>query len=469
MYFEKLLLWLAFFCLVCASFAKAEDLLVGASALKITPPLGSAMAGYFHNRGAEAVHDDLYAKALIMQKDGVCAALLVCDLISVPREVTEQVRAIAEKDLGIPGSNVMISATHAHTGPVMASEADAYNLPPEMRKIASEYSQSLPGKIVNCIRIAIRNMQSTKISAAAGTEYTLAFNRRFFMKDGTVGWNPGKRNPDILRPTGPVDSWVPVVYFESSGGRPLATYVNFAMHLDTVGGLEFSADYPCTLAKLLAEVKGPEMVTIFSIGAAGNINHLDVDDPNPQSGHYEAARIGTVLAADVLETYRHLQPVAADRIQCRNKVVRLPLPSVTQADVQWAKEIGTKFGRPGAAPFMDQVRADKIMAVSARQGKPIEAEVQVITIGNQLAWVGLPGEVFVELGLAIKRASPFPLTVVAELANDDIGYVPNREAYPQGAYEPVSARVAQGSGEMLVDAAVRLLTELYRETVTRRQ
>jgi hypothetical protein len=141
---------------------------------------------------------------------------------------------------------------------------------------------------------------------------------------------------------------------------------------------------------------------------------------------------------------------------------------VTPADVQWAREISARFGKPDAAPFMDQVRADKIMAVSARGQKPIEAEVQVIALGDQLAWVGLPGEVFVELGLAIKRASPFPLTIVVELANDDIGYVPNREAYPQGAYEPVSARVAQGAGEMLIDSAVRLLTDLFRESVVRK-
>jgi neutral ceramidase len=467
MYFKRMPLWIAISCLVCSNFARGEDLLVGASAVKITPLLGSAMAGYFHNRGAEAVHDDLHAKALVIQKDGVRAALVVCDLISIPGDVTEQVRAIAAKDLGIPGSNVMISATHAHTGPVMASEADAYNLPAEMRRIASEYTQSLPGKIVESVRMAIKNMQSARISAAAGTENTLAFNRRFFMKDGTVGWNPGKKNPSILRPTGPIDPEVPIVWFESSGGKPLVTYVNFTMHLDTVGGLEFSADYPYTLSKLLAAVKGPEMVTIFSIGTAGNVNHLDVSDPNPQSGHYEAARIGTVLAAKVLETYRHLQPVAADRVQCKNEVVRLPLPPVTPADVQWAGGISAKFGKPDAAPFMDQVKADKIMAISARQGKPIEAEVQVIALGSQLAWVGLPGEVFVELGLAIKRASPYPVTIVAELAGDDIGYVPNREAYPQGAYEPVSARVAQGSGEMLVDTAIRILTDLFRETAAR--
>jgi hypothetical protein len=99
--------------------------------------------------------------------------------------------------------------------------------------------------------------------------------------------------------------------------------------------------------------------------------------------------------------------------------------------------------------------------VTARQGKPLEAEVQVIALGDQLAWVALPGEIFVELGMAIKQASPFPYTIVAELANGSVGYVPSRKAYPEGAYEVVSARCAAGSGEMLVDAALRMLKELH--------
>ncbi len=425
------------------------------------------MAGYFHNRGAEGTHDDLYAKVVVMEKDGVRAALVVCDLIGIPTEVTEQVRKIVARDAGIPGGNLMISATHTHTGPVLAGDADAYNLKGEMRSIAVSYSRTLPGTIAGAVLGATRSMKAAKISAGAGTENSLSFNRRFFMKDGTVGWNPGKKNPDIVRPAGPIDPQVPVVYFETDDGKPLATYVNFTMHLDTVGGLEFSADYPYTLSKLLAAVRGPEMLTVFSIGAAGNVNHIDVGDPTPQSGHQEAARIGTILAADVLKTYPHLHPFAVDRVQCRDEAIGLSPPSVTPGDVEWAKEVSMKFGKPDAAPFMDQVKAEKIMSVSALHGKPIQTEIQVISLGNQVAWVGLPGEVFVELGLAVKRASPFPLTIVVELASGDIGYVPNREAYPQGAYEPVSARVAQGSGELMVDTALRLLTDLYRKPAVR--
>jgi hypothetical protein len=87
----------------------------------------------------------------------------------------------------------------------------------------------------------------------------------------------------------------------------------------------------------------------------------------------------------------------------------------------------------------------------------------VISVGPDLAWVSLPGEVFVGLGLAIKDGSPFRQTMIAELANGSVGYVPTREAYPQGNYEVVSARCAAGSGEMLVDAALKQLRGQFKK------
>ena len=110
--------------------------------------------------------------------------------------------------------------------------------------------------------------------------------------------------------------------------------------------------------------------------------------------------------------------------------------------------------------FLDKVEAFKVLDVAAREGKPWELEVQVIALGQQVAIVGLPGEIFVELGLAIKKASPFPVTVIAELANGSIGYIPNRSAYAERNYEVVSARCAEGGGELLVESAVKLLRQL---------
>jgi len=439
----------------------AADLRLGTAAVKITPPPGMPMAGYYYSRAAEGVHDDLQAKALVLEKDGAKAALVACDLASLSRPIVEEARKLIEQATGIPGARVMLSATHCHTGPVLLGRSSRDDQQSATREIARQYVAGLPAKIAESVKLAGANLKPTSVSTAVGREESLSFNRRFFMKDGTVGWNPGKLNPNILRPAGPIDPDVAVAYFETPDARPLATYVNFAMHLDTVGGLRFSADYPFTLAALLAKVKGPDMLTLFTIGAAGNVNHIDVKTRAPQKGHEEAARIGTVLAGEVLKTCTRLKPVDATALRVRTEIVRLPLPEIKPGELEKAREVAPKYGKPNAAPFLDFVQAFKALDVTAREGKPLQAEVQVIALGDQLAWVALPGEIFVELGMAIKQASPFPCTIVAELANGSVGYVPNRKAYPEGAYEVVSARCAAGSGEMLVDAALRMLKELH--------
>ena len=122
---------------------------------------------------------------------------------------------------------------------------------------------------------------------------------RFFMRDQTVSWNPRKQHPDIVKPAGPIDPDVGVLYFESLREKPIATYVNFAMHPDTVGGEEISADYPGVLSRLLADYKGGEMLTVFANGCCGNLNHRNINWADPQKGPQEARRIGTVLAGTV--------------------------------------------------------------------------------------------------------------------------------------------------------------------------
>jgi neutral ceramidase len=442
--------------LACAPLA-AGELRVGAAAVRITPPPGAPMAGYYFHRTADGVHDDLQAKALVFEQDGVRAALVACDLISMPEELVAEARARIAK-LGIPPERVMIGGTHAHTGPVLVGRNSREDrMPSEMLAIARQYIAQLPDRLAEAVERANAALTAARLSAGAGEERSISFNRRFWMKDGSVGWNPGKLNPNIVRPAGPIDPQVPVIYAESPQGKPLATYVNFAMHLDTVGGTEYSADYPFTLATLLGKVKSPEMLIVFTIGTAGNINHIDVSSREPQKGHSEAARIGTVLAGEVIKTYTRLKPVETRAPRGRRQMVKLPLPANGPGDLEKAREVAPKFGKPNAAPFLDLVKAFRVLDVEARDGKPLEAEVQVIALGPDLAFVGLPGEIFVELGTAIKKASPFRHTIVAELSNGSIGYVPDRAAYPQGAYEVVSARCAAGSGEMLVDAAVAML------------
>ncbi len=438
----------------------AAELRVGRAAVKITPPAGAPLAGYYSHRYADGVHDDLWAKAIVLEQDGVRAALVACDLVSIERETVDSARKLIEKDSGIRADHAMVSATHTHTGPQLRPRFQA-NMDPAALRIARAYSAALPGKIAEAVRAANATLAPARASAGLGHEESISFYRRFLMKDGSVRFNPGKGNPEIVQPMGLIDPEAPVVAFDSPEGARLAMYVNFALHLDTVGGAQYSADYPFTLAKLLGKLYGPDMLTMFTIGAAGNINHIDVKSREPQKGHAEAKRIGTVLAGEILKTTTRLAPAATGPLMARSEMVALPLPAYKASEVDQARTLAARFGRPGV-PFLDMVHALKVADVADRRGQPWEAEVQVVALGPGVAWVGLPGEIFVELGTAIKKASPFPVTVVVGLANDSISYVPTRKAFSEGAYEAISARCAPGCGEALADAAIRLLAELNR-------
>jgi hypothetical protein len=428
----------------------------GASAVVITPPNGSAMAGYFDQRLSNGVDNDLYARSIVIEAEGVKAALVACDLVEMPRAISERARELIADSIGIPADHVMISATHCHTGPVVALEKVGPSQGWDLKQ-NTKYVDELPRLIVRSVEEANARLASANAFIGIGRENRLAFNRRYFMKDGSVGWNPGKLNPNIVKPAGPIDPQVPVAYFESPDGKPLATYTNFAMHLDTVGGRRISADYPFTLHTLLGRIKGPDMVSLFTIGCAGNINHIDIKWHNPQHGEAEAARIGTILAGEVLKTYARLTPLQVTSVRCVSKIVRLDLAPVSAAEIEQAPAIIAKGAK---APFLQRVGAHKALDVAGRHGKPVEAEVQVIALGDDLAFVGLPGEIFVELGLSIKERSPFGHTIIAELANGNIGYVPTSEAYPQGNYEVVTSRCAPGSGEKLANTVIELLRRL---------
>jgi hypothetical protein len=317
--------------------------------------------------------------------------------------------------------------------------------------------------IAQSISRANASLEPAILSFGLGHEESISFNRRYFMTDGTVGWNPGKLNPKIIKPAGPIDPDVFVLYSETSSGKPVATYVNFALHLDNTGGLEISADLPFTLSNILGKIKGPEMVTMFGQGCSGNINHINVKTKEPQKGFGEAQRIGTVLSGEVIKTYTRMQPVDVSRVGAMRRIVELPLAPFSESDLPAARETVAKYGKPDAAPFLDFVQSFKILELSNRKGKPIEAEIQILTIGNDVAVVSLPGEIFTELGTYIRARSPFRTTIVTELTNGSIGYVPDRKAYIEGNYEPVSSRVAPGSGEILVENALRMLNEIKNQ------
>lgn len=445
------------------STVRAETLRVGAAQVDITPELGTPMAGYYYARASEGVHDPLLAKAIVLESGDTKVAIVGLDLISTTHDMVETARRLITEHTGIPGECVMISATHAHTGPIFARASRRYESHGGQDPLAVRYTVKLPELIAESVQQANEALRDARTFAATGRESSIAFNRRFHMRDGSIGWNPGKLNPQIVKPAGPIDDRLPFVFFQGSNDESIATFVNYTVHLDNVGGAEFSADLPFTVADSLARVLGKNMVTLYTSGTCGDINHIDVNWSRPQKGHENAARMGLILAAEILRQWPKLTEVKGP-LQVRRQEVLLPLPEVTPEDVTAAEASIAKLAarQNSRTEFLEVVHAFKVMDVVERKGEPWRVEVQVITLGDQLAWVSLPGEIFVELGLAIKLDSPFPQTMIAELANGSIGYIPHRRAYSQGNYEVISARCDIGSGELLVEAAVEMLKEMYR-------
>lgn len=453
-------------CTIAGAAAGGAEIKLGTGTVAINPPLGIGLAGYYHERGNEGVLDDLLVKAIVLDDGATRAAIVVCDLITMPKWIVAEARQLVEARTGIPGAHVTIAGTHTHTAPVILRELSRDATDGGGKSIVREYSRSLPEHIAQAVAAANDKRQPVRLATGRGQEAQLAHNRRYWMRDGSVGWNPGKLNPQIVRPAGPIDPEVGVLYAASTaaGRAPVLTFVNYALHPDTTGGTRVSADYPGALARTLALHKGPEMLTLFANGTCGNLNHVDVGWADPQKGPSEAARIGTTLAAAVFKAYPRLTAVGSGRLRVRSEVVALPLPAFSPQELEQARADARTARDNTRDGFMKLVRAHRVLDTAAREGRPLELEMQVIALGRDVAWVAWPGEIFVELGLSVKAGSPFPYTYNVELANGAAGYIPNKSAYPEGNYEVESARVGPGSGEMLVTSALRMLADLAAES-----
>lgn len=449
--------------LCTAASLQAQTLRFGAAEADITPPAGVPMAGYYTPRYATGAHDSLHAKAMVLEAGGNKIALVVCDLVSLPRDVSQEARRLIQQRTGLAFDHVMITSNHSHTTPVIYVVPSRYNLEGEGKRLDQEYTASLPSKIADAVVQADHALAPAELRAGVGQETTTGFTRRYFMKDGSVGWNPGKLNPQILRPAAPVDTSLPVLLFTTPDAKPRAAYVNFAVHQDTTGGLEWSADYSYTLAKVLRAAKGPGFITLFGIGAAGNVNHIDVSRAEKQGGFEEAARIGDLVGQAALKAIDSATPVAVSEIRVSDRIMQVAVPSYSAQEIKWATETQATFGTEHAAPFLDLVKASRMLELAARKGKPLDVEVQVFTIGNEVAIAGFPGEMFAEFGLQLKQDSPYRVTILAELANGALSYIPNRIAYKEGNYEPTSARLPEGTGETLVDSAEDQMLQLFRQ------
>ncbi len=448
-----------------ASARSAPPLKAGVAEIDITPPMGHRMAGYFNERLATGTHDPLKAKAIVLAQGREKIAFAFCDLVGVSLHETTNARAKLSKLTGIPVSHIMISATHSHTGPSFDNVIRDYFHEQAIAKLGRDpqeeiqYPDFLVTQLVKVVSEANDKLAPATVAVGITRQEGLSFNRRYHMKNGKVAFNPGQLNPNIVKPAGPIDPDVPMLFLRNpETGRPFAGLTVFACHCDTVGGTLFSADYPFFLQEALRHECGSDFISAFGAGTCGDINHINVAVKDPVKGFAMAERIGTTLGRTVLAAQKDLAVVIQPRFAVRSETLTVPLQDVTpgQAKAAWAKLEMLK-GEEGS--FMEKVEAVKAVDL-ANHGKTWPMEVQVFRLDNDTAIIGLPCEIFVELRLAIKQASPFKRTFVISICNDRPSYVPTMKAFGEGSYEITNARVKPGAGEMLVKAATELLKKL---------
>lgn len=418
---------------------------VGHAGVVITPTESVQLAGYYYPRESRGVHDDLTANALVAD-DGVRRVVLVsADVIHIPDWMAAETRLRIGEALGTSPEAVFINASHCHTGP----------------GVDSDYGRRLPRKFAEAARLAGRRLRPVALAVAKGELHGLSFNRRYWMKDGTLVTNPGKGNPDVVRPAGRYDPELLVLRFVTDEG-PDCCLVNFALHPDTVGGDLISADWPGVVRRLLQEHLGAGTTVLFANGAAGDVNHWDLADLSPQRGIEEAERIGAAVAARAQALLAEATPVAVPHVHSASTRVTLPYQPFTEEDKRAAEAV---LARPidYAHDFtLEVVHAHKVMNALTAPAPTRITEVQAVSFGD-VALVGLPGEVFTELGLSVKQSSPFPTTLFAELANDNIGYVPSCRSFAEGGYEVTSCPFTPGFGEDLAAAGLELLRRVRDE------
>jgi hypothetical protein len=425
------------------------------------------MAGYFSERLATGIHDPLKAKALVMQQGHERIALVFCDLVGMSLNVSTNARAQASRLTGIPTSNIMICATHTHTGPLFDDSDDVwrdYFHNAAIAKYGNDpheeiyYPAFLIERIVKLIALAQAQLHPAQLAAGIARQENLTFNRRFWMKSGRVAFNPGQLNTNIVRAAGPSDPDVGILLaLDRKTKQPFAGATIFAMHSDTVGGSEYSADYAYFLERTLKASFSSNFISAFGAGCSGDLNHINVNKKEPFKGFAVGERLGSTLGQTVINASAALPAITKPRLAVRARTITVPLQEVTPAQRAAAHSKLEQLGDP-RTDFFGRVIGMKTLDLEQR-GPSWPMEVQVFRLDSDTALVCLPCEIFAELGLAIKQASPFRNTIVISICNDRPSYVPTRKAFAEGSYEIINARVQPGVGELLVDAAVTLLKE----------
>ncbi|MBI4551224.1 MAG: neutral/alkaline non-lysosomal ceramidase N-terminal domain-containing protein [Candidatus Latescibacteria bacterium] len=424
--------------------------LAGTARVDITPPAGLDMTGFIARLGpATGTHDPLWARAFVVEQDGTALALVAADILGFDRHSTAAIRRIVHRRVGRP-IDVMLAATHTHSGPATLFLRHCGT-------VDAAWMKALHARVADAVCTAYSRLTGARVSIGSG-EATIGINRR------VAG--------------GPTDPSVAVLRVETTDGRPLGAVVNYACHPVVLGSDSrlWSADFPAAANAALEQRYGAGydgFLSLFINGAAGDIN------PRERDTFEVADRLGTELADAATGAWDRATAVEVTALRGASRTVTLPLsppPSLDEAH-DLLSEYGDKYEtlkQEGGSEVAIKV-AGAMASWAAELYKrlrdgtvpsSIDAEFQAFGLGP-VRFIAVPGELFSAIGLAIKQACQGLNVFVVGYGNEDIGYLPTRQAFQQGGYEVADAHryydllpVTPETENIVIEAAVGLINSL---------
>lgn len=434
----------------------SEPLLAGFAVREITPPLGVTMAGFAARKGgATGVHDSLYTQAMVLNKDSRWVAVISMDLVEASDFLVNRVRQAVSTKTEIPADAILVGSTHNHSGPLISGRFGEFENQEVVDMIATA--------TIEAVLEAVQNLRPVRMKVGSASVPDVAKNRR------------------SLEPS--PDPEVNFIGFYADR-RLIGCLVNFPLHATVLGAenRQYTADYPGYLRRTIQE-KYPDCCIVFLNGAAGNINIGYSADASALGEVFDfrtfakAAEVGGKLGSAVINGLGTAEWVDSVAIEARECHVPLPLKELPST-----KELKQKITqstqkieelRAAGAPIADISKAEVgkiylecLQDAMLRRGiegqRELAMPVQALRIGPAIL-VAIPGELFVELGLAIRQSQRNLQVFLVGYANGSWGYLPNRNAFGQGGYEVETSIFNENMGEALVDGASQLVRSLVSD------
>lgn len=441
-------------------------MLVGLERVDITPDIGLPMGGNVREDNASrGIHDPLYANIIVMRdRDENAVCFVELDVLGVDRQECFKIKRGINQSMGIPEDAVVVNAIHTHSGPDMVRKRKD-DLPDGIKR----YLDELVGKVIHGAKQAWENMTECKIGVGRGYEDSLSFNRRIWLKDGTLHMNWEDISvQDIDRSAGPIDHDVFVIKITDMQEKCIGVMVNFTMHAAVLVGRDwlYSRDFINGLDNRIKEKLGKDTLVYFANGAEGNINHIDIWNKEQGRDFDEADRIGRVLADNILYFIDDIEVKEDMNIRVSAQDLKMPIRDITDQEIQNAKKLVDQFGdkKISLKDGVPEVEfAKQLLRIVERKQKCsyILTHIQAIKIG-EAAIITFPAEVFAEFQLKLKEISPYRYTTVFGLANGYHGYIPVPKAFDEGGYEPItgSGILAEDAGDIWVNTALQMIKKL---------